>query len=407
MIRKIVVMAVFMTVLIYGTVARAEQTLRVFNVSDVQASLSEDAQCKLDAEVVPLGGSNHAAFKYRWHDAAGNYPLIRFTTADQDASLCGWVCIGPQVVRPKSIRLILLQDDNALEEVSETTISQSGSAVRFRLPLQEKKGSNRFLVYMHVPDAASTEAARGLVIFADLGLEKESFPVPASHGESTPPSGLSEMMLRQFTAADFVPEIIGLTSPGTLALAAGKSAILTFRHPCPKFSLGNPKTAECASWGTNQVIVTGVSPGTTSLIASVAGEGTLDPVDIVVSAPPASLAVGGGPVVAAPPWFNPRFFWIAVAILPLVSLIALLEPLIRRGKGRMMVMGWIWVWFAIAQICFAWGMAALGHGEPLKQVGPMLLSSMVVWTAMLFASRRMSRRYRDVELKRMQLMDIV
>ena len=107
------------------------------------------------------------------------------------------------------------------------------------------------------------------------------------------------------------------------------------------------------------------------------------------------------------PLFNPRFFWIAVTILPLVTLIALLEPLIRRGRGRLVVMSWIWVWFAAGQICFAWGMAALGHGEPLRQVGPMLLASALVWMAMLFASRRMNRRYRDVELKRMQLMDIV
>jgi hypothetical protein len=110
---------------------------------------------------------------------------------------------------------------------------------------------------------------------------------------------------------------------------------------------------------------------------------------------------------SAPRWLNPRFTWIGITLLPFAALVAFLEPLIRRSKGRGLVIGWIWTWFAIGQICFAWGMAALGHGEPVKQIGPLLLTSATIWLAMLFASRLMGRRYRDAELKRMQLMDIV
>jgi len=210
-------------------------------------------------------------------------------------------------------------------------------------------------------------------------------------------------------------EIGGLTSAHTLTLSCGKSAILSVPRPFKTIDVASPATA-CVNFihgSPRLILVTGRSPGVTNIII-VTDERVLTPVDVVVT--PAQTAAQASAhrddtlpraIPEDSKWFSPRVFWLATASLPMVCLIVCLEPLIRRGKIRMLVLTWIWSWFAIGQICFAWGMAAVGHGEPIKQVGPMLLASACVWMAMLFASRRMNRRYRDVELKRMQLMDIV
>jgi hypothetical protein len=105
--------------------------------------------------------------------------------------------------------------------------------------------------------------------------------------------------------------------------------------------------------------------------------------------------------------FSPRLLWIPAMVLPFFSLVLLMEPLVRRGKGRRVVMTWIWTSFVFAQIAFAWCMAAWGHGVARSEFGPPLLISVMVLGCTLFASRRMARRYRDAELKRMQLMDAV
>jgi len=207
--------------------------------------------------------------------------------------------------------------------------------------------------------------------------------------------------------------IIGLTSPNTLTIAAGKSAVLTFPDIYRKCALGNSEVADCSPLSPTQILVTAKHPGVTNIIIVLGEQSPLPPIDVIVTPamqPVEAIAVHAESNVAPPAvsrWFSSRSFWLATAVLPLVCLIACLEPLIRRGKGRVIVTCWIWIWFAIGQICFSWGIAAVGHGERIKDVGPMLLASVTVWIAMLFASRRMSRRYRDVELRKMQLMDAV
>jgi hypothetical protein len=216
------------------------------------------------------------------------------------------------------------------------------------------------------------------------------------------------------TTTESSDEIGGLTSLHTLTLMCGKSPILSLPRPCETIEIGDPKVAFVNVIHGNPVLIaiTAKARGVTNAIIIIDGQ-PLTPIDVVVT--PAATVMqpivtrNDGPALAIPAasrLFSPRLCWIAVAILPMVALIAFLEPRVRRGKGYAIAMTWIWTWFAIGQICFAWGMAALGHGESIKQVGPMLLASLCVWMAMLLASRRMNRRHHDAELKRMQLMDI-
>ena len=139
-------------------------------------------------------------------------------------------------------------------------------------------------------------------------------------------------------------------------------------------------------------------------------DGTLPPIDVVVTPAPdilrASLALASQ-AGAVPSMPGDRWIWLPVAFLPLFSLVALLEPLVLRGKGRAFIMVWIWTFFVLSQASFGWGMAAWGHGLSMREVGPTLFASALILFCSLFASRRMPRRFRDVELKRMQLMDAV
>ena len=177
------------------------------------------------------------------------------------------------------------------------------------------------------------------------------------------------LLLREVTAGAGPPaatepenEIDGLTSPHTLTLVAGKEALLVLRHPYRSISFGNSQVVAVTPllWKNNQILVTGKAPGVTNLLI-VEDESTLPMIDVIVTpAPeigsavqPRTVAPPAAVPAALSPLFNPPNFWIAVTILPLVSLTAFLEPLMRRGKGRLMVMTWIWAWFAIGQICFA------------------------------------------------------
>ena len=134
------------------------------------------------------------------------------------------------------------------------------------------------------------------------------------------------------------------------------------------------------------------------------GRGTvsISNLQLVQYSPPVLTAHTNSPRI-----FNPRLLWIPAMVLPFFCLVLAMEPMVRRGKGRRIVMGWIWISFVFAQIAFAWCMAAWGHGVAFTEFSPPLLISVMVLGCTLFASRRMGRRYQDAELKRMQLMDAV
>ena len=127
--------------------------------------------------------------------------------------------------------------------------------------------------------------------------------------------------------------------------------------------------------------------------------------DTAEAAPATRPALAAASLAAPPWWARPRATELGIGGVGLIGLLGLIEPLVRRGRGRRVLLGGVVCVAMLGQIYFAWAMALLGRGEPPRAWWTLLLCAAACWCVPLSVPI-LNRRYREAELRKMRVLDV-
>ncbi len=145
-----------------------------------------------------------------------------------------------------------------------------------------------------------------------------------------------------------------------------------------------------------------------NLVVAGTGYVALSNLQLVQYDPPRPATQPAAAAVPTPPpwWTRDRITDTAAGSFGLVGLLAFAEPLMRRGRGRPLVLSAVVAVGVLGQVYFGWAMAVLGRGEPPRAWAPLLLCAIAGWCVPA-SIPIVNRRYRDAELRRMRALDAV
>ena len=104
-------------------------------------------------------------------------------------------------------------------------------------------------------------------------------------------------------------------------------------------------------------------------------------------------------------WFSPEAAR-SLAFLALLAVVAGLEPIARRGRGRIIVTGVYAACIVLGVGLMVAGGVAILAGQPAYVWRPLAFAGFMVTLPLTFGFRELKRIYREVELRRTVASDL-